>query len=304
MSNTSNPSVVTNITDIDISSVSSSLKPTTSNASEKGSSRKTKWLPEHENILIEWADKALCYKWMHTKANLKFTYQNAWFTIPVIIISTITGTANFAQERFGEDMRATASMIIGGFNLFAGILTTIQQFLKITELNESHRVSVISWDKFHRNIKVELVKPPFERMDAKTMLKIYKEEFDRLMETSPIIPEEVAERFKTTFSGEAGYKEIKKPDICGELIPTGADRYNDSNVEVELRNTFLTQNEQDEIQMVHKFRNQFIGLRSREPFVEEVVDNLGKGFSLSRSRIEELLQAPSVNVSIGNDDSV
>ena len=27
------------------------------------------WTQEHEQILIEWADKAMCYRWLHAKAN-------------------------------------------------------------------------------------------------------------------------------------------------------------------------------------------------------------------------------------------
>ena len=57
-------------------------------------------------------------------------------------------------------------MIIGGVNLTAGIITTIQQFLKINELNESHRVSAISWGKFQRNLHVELARAPSERTQA------------------------------------------------------------------------------------------------------------------------------------------
>ena len=74
-------------------------------------------------------------------------------------------------------------MGVGGFNILAGIITTIQQFLKITQLNEAHRVSSIAWDKFYRNIKIELAKHPNERMDVVHMIKICKEEFDRLIET-------------------------------------------------------------------------------------------------------------------------
>ena len=55
-----------------------------------------------------------------------------------------------------------AQMLIGGINIIAGILTTIQQFLKITELNEGHRVSAISWGKFVRNKRI-LAKSPMER---------------------------------------------------------------------------------------------------------------------------------------------
>ena len=26
---------------------------------------KTDWTPDHETILVEWADKAMCYRWLH-----------------------------------------------------------------------------------------------------------------------------------------------------------------------------------------------------------------------------------------------
>ena len=95
------------------------------------------WTPEHEQILIEWADKAMCYRWLHSKANAMFSNLNTWYTIPVIVISTLTGTANFAQERVPLKYQNTFVMIVGGFNILAGIITTIQQFLKITQLNEA-----------------------------------------------------------------------------------------------------------------------------------------------------------------------
>ena len=66
-------------------------------------------------------------------------------------------------------------MIVGGFNILAGIITTVQQFLKITQLNEAHRVSSIAWDKFYRNIKIEIAKHPVERINVHHMLKMCKE---------------------------------------------------------------------------------------------------------------------------------
>ena len=114
------------------------------------------WKEEHERILVEWSDKAMCYRWLHSKANTLYYHRNAMFTIPVIIISTLTGTANFAQDRFDDSYKEYAILGIGAFNIIAGIISTIHQFLKISELNESHRVSSIAWGKFHRNIKVEL----------------------------------------------------------------------------------------------------------------------------------------------------
>ena len=165
------------------------------------------WTPEHENILIEWADKAMCYRWLHSKSNAMFSSLNTWYTIPVIVISTLTGTANFAQERVPPEYQSFFVMVVGGFNILAGIITTIQQFLKITQLNEAHRVSSIAWDKFYRNIKIELAKHPSERIDVKQMIKMSKEEFDRLMETSPNIPEKISFMVK--------FAPLGNPENCG-----------------------------------------------------------------------------------------
>ena len=231
---------------------------------ENSSYKEVEWKPEHEQILVEWADKAMCYRWLHSKSHLKYKSVNAWFTIPVIIMSTTTGTANFAQDRFPPEYKSLAQMGIGAVNIFAGILTTIQQFLKISELNESHRVSSIAWDKFYRNIKVELAKSPEERVVVGQMLKMCKEEFDRLMETSPSIAEKIIEIFKQTFTnspksltftqqimkkcgcmGEKAkqendelralnkkkvenFLEICKPEICDELISTSHFRFDPS----------------------------------------------------------------------------
>jgi hypothetical protein len=192
------------------------------------------WSYQHEKILIDWADKATCYKWLHEKAHREFAKKNRWFTIPVIIMSTFTGTANFAQDRIPPEYVNIFTMSIGTISLFAGIITTIQQFLKISELNESHRVSSISWGKFYRNIKIELAKSPMERTSVGQLIKTSKEEFDRLIETSQSIPTHVIKLFKDTFSGgeikydflgniiplndaQLLYKELTKPEICDAL---------------------------------------------------------------------------------------
>ena len=98
--------------------------------------------------------------------------------------------------------QALYSIIVGSINILAGIITTIQQFLKISELNEAYRVSSISWDKFYRNIKLELSKSREERMPAYQMIKISKEEFDRLMETSPNIDQKIINKFSSTFNNK------------------------------------------------------------------------------------------------------
>ena len=244
------------------------------------------WSQEHEKILIEWADKAMCYRWLHSKANMMFSALNAWYTIPVIVISTLTGTANFAQERVPLEYQNFFVMVVGGFNILAGIITTIQQFLKITQLNEAHRVSSIAWDKFYRNIKIEIAKHPSERIDPRHMLKMSKEEFDRLIETSPTIPEKIIVAFKNNFSSQETFHKIIKPEICDILVPTMeyrnpwyTDEVMNSEMNEHMKLQLMHQNKhkkQDEMnkKIVTDFVKLFKDLNNRVPMESEVIDNL------------------------------
>ena len=265
------------------------------------------WNEQHEKILVEWADKAICYRWLHSKSRIKYNSKNTWFTIPVIIMSTLTGTANFAIDRIPEEYKAWYTVGVGSVNILAGILTTIQQFLKISELNEAHRSSSISWDKFYRNIKLELAKSREERMPAFQMLKMSKEEFDRLMETSPPITESIIKRFNTTFSGgstrlgkeltekQQAFQSMYKPEICDTLESTANFVYKESNdiIEKNRTRTFVEnlkeKNEhRKKSKQVSLFIDNFNKEYSREPSIDEIHDNLKN--NISQNIINEIIK--------------
>ena len=198
-----------------------------------------KWSPENELIMVEWCDIAQCYKWLHTKCHKNLSILHAWFTIPAIALSTISGTASFATASFPDNIQLYVPMVIGSINILIGISTTVQQYLKISELNESHRISAISWDKFARNIRIELAKDPEERMEASHFIKICRAEFDRLMETSPIINDSVIKEFQKSFNGaetkdekkqsqelqHKRFSELRKPDIFNIIISANESRH-------------------------------------------------------------------------------
>lgn len=244
------------------------------------------WTVEHERILIEWADKAMCYRWLHSKANSLYAKQNAWYTIPCIIISTLAGTANFAQQRVPEEYQPLFTMVVGGVNILGGIISTIQQFLKITQLNEAHRVSSIAWDKFYRNIKIEMAKHPNERIHVTHMLKMSKEEFDRLMETSPVIPDQIIVAFKTSFKNNAEFDKISKPEICDVLLSTDTFRnqwFSEENKDkraielLQIQNAIDKKKQLDDernINSVKDFIKTFQNLNHREPIESEIINNL------------------------------
>jgi hypothetical protein len=166
----------------------------------KNKSSKKLWHTQQEAILKTWGEQASCYRYMHNKAFQKFKKLSMRFTLPIIVISTVTGTANFAQETFPDSWKALAPVVIGGANLFSAILTTILQFLKVNELMESHRVSSIQFGKLSRVIRLQLTLPAYERnQNGKEFVEYCWSEYDRLIEQSPPVPKRIVNEFQNDF---------------------------------------------------------------------------------------------------------
>ncbi len=175
-----------------------------------------KWSDEIEELLSEWAEIGLCYSWLHSYSERKYKKKYHNISIPIIVISTLTGTANFGMDSFiNDNQRPVASACIGGINIFAGILGTLLSFLKYAEIYESHRISCVSWSKFARNIQIELALKDSKRKNCRDFLKVSRAEYDRLLESSPNIDRDIINTFNNKFN--ADYPNVRKPIICNGL---------------------------------------------------------------------------------------
>ena len=132
------------------------------------------------------------------------------YTLPVIILSTITGTANFAQDSFGPGLKPYVAPGIGSLNLIAEHCYCIS-ILKLSEYMESHRAAANSFGKFSRNIRLELSLPLKDRTkNGPVLIEECRAEYDRLLEQSPTIPQEILEEFEFSYNNEKG---MTKPEI-------------------------------------------------------------------------------------------
>ena len=76
-----------------------------------------KWSDEIEDLLSEWAEIGLCYGWLHNYSERKYKKKYHRFSIPIIVLSTLTGTANFADSYVPSGFKQGFSAIVGGFNI-------------------------------------------------------------------------------------------------------------------------------------------------------------------------------------------
>jgi hypothetical protein len=253
----------------------------------------TPWEIHHDAIFVDWADKASCYKWLHDKSYLKYSSKRNMFTIPVIIMSTLTGTANFALERFPEEYQDICSIAIGSVNILAGIITTVGQFLKLNELTESHRSASVAWDKFHRSIRIELIKAPEERPDVNYFMKTSRDEFDRLMETCPGIDKNILEMFKKHLTTgidkhdvirkNKNFNRLIKPEIFNEIntLKDSVFKRPDNLIEIDMAEKIkyekiIIEKEEytEKAAKVSNFISTFQNKYSRRPSQEEIISNL------------------------------
>lgn len=177
------------------------------------------WTREIELLMAKWADTAICYRWMHDRTERQFKTKDMSFMFPVIILSTITGAANFAMDSVLEnpEHKKYAQLGLGGLSIATGIISTIANRLGYASGAEAHKGAAVLWGKFQRLIAIELSLHPNERTDCMTFLKICRTELDRLIEQSPSIPDPIIAACRQEFKQ---YPNVKKPEIVGDIDTT------------------------------------------------------------------------------------
>jgi hypothetical protein len=173
------------------------------------------WNNALEKLLAEEGEKALGLAWLHNQCEAHYGTRSNWISIPVIILSTLSGTASASSTTFFSDNIKMGSLGIGAVSILCGILNTINSYFAFAKRTEAHRIADIQFNKVYRFIAVEMTLPRVERIRARDMLKIVREQVERLAETSPPIPEFIVEKFKKNFRKD--YRDVAQPDITNGL---------------------------------------------------------------------------------------
>ena len=174
------------------------------------------WSDEIEDLLSEWAEVALCFQYLHSFSQRKYQAKYHHLQIPIIVFSTLTGVGNFAVDSYiPVDYQKGFTAVVGGFNIFCGILGTLLSFLRYSEIYEGHRISALAWAKLSRNIQIELALEDIKRKPCRDFLKVMRSDYDNLMESSPSIDLDVISMFNKKFEGK--YENVSRPIVTNGL---------------------------------------------------------------------------------------
>jgi len=174
------------------------------------------WSEEIEDLLSEWGEIAMCYGYLHNYSTRKYKKKYHHLQIPIIVLSTLTGTANFAADSYvPEDYKQGFSAGVGTLNIVAGIMGTLMSFLRYSEIYEGHRIAALAWSKLSRAIEIELSLHDKKRKPCRDFLKVCRAEYDNLLESSPTIDLDIIQMFNKKFNDK--YPNVRKPIICNGL---------------------------------------------------------------------------------------
>ena len=172
------------------------------------------------------------------------------------------------------------AIAVGTLSIIAGIISTIYQFLKISEINEGHRIATLSWGKFHRNLETELTRHPLDRMKPNELLNLSKEEFNRLIEISPPIDKGILKLFNSKFGKN---ESLHKPEIGNTINSVNIYRMSEEerrrmileiNNKENIKKNIQKKKEKKQLTQIEKFRNNFFELHNRMPTEEEINKNM------------------------------
>jgi len=175
-----------------------------------------KWNSQIERIIAEQGERALCYAWLHTHSEKRYSTFYNYIALPTIVLSTVAGTASIGSQTLFKDPVAS-SVGIGTLSLIVGVLNTVSTHFGWAKRSEAHRQTAVAYSKIHRFILVELSLPRPERIQAGDMLKVVREQLDRLQETSPQVPDVIISKFKKSFGSTT--PDLSKPEITNGLDP-------------------------------------------------------------------------------------
>jgi hypothetical protein len=167
------------------------------------------WNDSLEDMIGAEGEKCGGLAWLYTESERYYSKMNTYIALPVIVLSTVTGFLSGSSQILFRDP-AISSIGIGGVSLFTGVLSTIGSYFAWAKKTEACRISALQYRKLQKFIITEMTLPKVERIRARDMLKMIRETVERLLETSPAVPEHIIKIYNSQFKSTS---EISHPEM-------------------------------------------------------------------------------------------
>lgn len=186
------------------------------------------WHESHELVLVELSEEAQISAHLHKRAYEHFSRRNVQFQMPIIILSVLSGSANFisSSSKFAE-YQPFIVLGVGGVSILTSIISSVSQFLKLSEYAEGHRIAYSSWEKYYARVSIQLKLKRENRDPANDFTSTAQAEYLRLKEMSPDVPTHISTSVRR--KNKAALKNIHAPVEVTGFRPVRPFHNNDNN---------------------------------------------------------------------------
>jgi hypothetical protein len=153
------------------------------------------WTPKMDELLQDWRNRVYAAQSAYYETAEKLHRQNYWLGIPVIVVSSVVGTAIFAD--WSKD--GTLKWIVGSVSIAAAILASLQTFLKFGENATLHGNAADWFAAIRRDIDQLLALPAELRGHPKHTLDNLRQEINKAGQKSPELSERLWRRTARRF---------------------------------------------------------------------------------------------------------
>ena len=171
--------------------------------------RELHWSAPLEELVASEGEKARGLAWINQKAEAYYAHRANAIAIPVIVLSTLAGTASVGSSSLFGNETQISSIVIGLVSIGVGILNTISSYFSWSRKAEAHRIAYLQYIKLFSIIRVEMSLPRAERQEADRLLQQIRDSMERLAETTPSPPPSILDEFNRHFKDED--KSISRP---------------------------------------------------------------------------------------------
>ena len=137
--------------------------------------------------LFDWECRCAAAEEVHFDVAEELSRRNLFLGIPVVVLSAIVGTSLFASVS-GDGVDVWIRIAAGTVSLIAGVLASIQTFLRFGARAEQHRVAAERWAAVKREIEKVRALPAEQVGDANELLDDIKTRMDQAADKAPAMP--------------------------------------------------------------------------------------------------------------------
>lgn len=177
--------------------------------------RHVRWSNQIETLIASEGEKSRGLAYIHNRCEQIYNSKNNYLTIPIIIASTLAGTASVGSSSLFPEDAKIGSIVIGLISITVGILNTINSYFAFAKKAESHRIAYLQYSKLFSIVAIEMSLPRDERQEPEVILKQIRDTMERLAETTPSPVPSVLEEFNTKFKDK--YPDVAKPSETNGL---------------------------------------------------------------------------------------